>query len=63
MNEPDVNLPRYFTVRELSRRFRQSEATTRSQIRAGKLEAIKVGRQHLVSEDALRRFIEARQRR
>lgn len=63
MNEPDNHLPKYFKVGEISRRFRQADATTRSQIRAGELEAIKVGRSYLISEDAVRRFIEKRQRR
>lgn len=47
----------YLTIPEISKQFRVTGAGIRADIRAGKLKAIKIGRQFRVTETALDSYI------
>jgi excisionase family DNA binding protein len=54
---PLVEEEQLHTIPEVARRYRVNEATVRSMIRDGRLEAIRFGKQLRISEGALQRFI------
>lgn len=48
----------YFTTKEIAEKLKTTEATVRRWIRAGNLEAHKVGQAYRVSDQQLRKFLE-----
>lgn len=50
-----------FTTAEASEYLKVSELTVRRYIKDGKLKSSKIGRQHRISESALREFVEVQE--
>lgn len=50
----------YFTVEEVAQRLKVSHMTVYRWINAGKLDAYKLGGEFRISEQAIKRFLEAR---
>jgi nitrogen PTS system EIIA component len=50
------------TTEEVARILKVSEFTVRNRIKAGQIDAVKLGGQWRVRQEALRRYIEAQQR-
>lgn len=55
MNERDESP--YYTLEEIAKRLRVTVATVRRYVRAGRLEAVRLGREYRVRRDALDRFL------
>lgn len=55
MNDRDD--PPYYTLEEIAKRLRVTVATVRRYVRAGRLDAVRLGREYRVRRDALDRFL------
>jgi hypothetical protein len=52
-----LKLPRLFALKELTHELKVSSYLLRSDIRSGRLPAIRVGQRIFISEDAIRKYL------
>ena len=57
MYTSNTNIPRYYTVTEVSKLFDVSEYTVKQMIKDGRLDAQKIGTHYEITEDSMKRLV------
>lgn len=53
----DRDMPPYYTSEEIALKLRVTVATVRRYVRAGQLEAVRLGREYRISREAFEKFL------